>query len=66
MVSTLGGLSWVLCEVQVTNERRISFSKPLLCLDLRPGSSVFKLGSGNDHLSDSDNDNRESKDGRFL
>ena len=62
----LGGLSWVLCEVQVTNERRISFSKPLLCLVLRPVSSVFKLGSGNDHLSDSNNDNRESKDGRFL
>ena len=58
-MSTLGGLSSVLREVQVMNERRISFSEPFLCLVLRPVSSVFKLGSGNDHLRESNSNTRE-------
>ena len=58
-MSTLGGLSSVLREVQVMNERRISFSEPFLCLVLRPVSSVLKLGSGNDHLRESNSSTRE-------
>ena len=61
MVSTMWRLIWVLREVQVMNERRILFSKPFLCLFLRPVSFVFEL-SVNDHFSDSNSDNRESKD----